>query len=50
MARITSRIVPWAIRSIRDVLLDNENYTQCPLFLRLRQDIRHYMETVVWAD
>ncbi len=36
------------LRSIRDVLLDNENYTQCPLFLRLRQDIRHYMETVVW--
>lgn len=36
-----------SLRSIRDVLLDNENYTECPLFIRLRRDIRRYMETVV---
>lgn len=36
-----------SLRSIRDVLLDNENYTDCPLFRRLRQDISHYIETVV---
>ncbi len=35
-------------RSIRDVLLDNENYTTCPLYKRLQSDITAYMiETII---
>ena len=29
-----------SLRSIRDVLLDNENYTSCPLYKRLKADIQ----------
>ena len=36
-----------SLRSIRDVLLDNENYTACPLFKRLSLDIEHYIEHTV---
>ncbi|MEG1621857.1 MAG: DUF4435 domain-containing protein [Alistipes sp.] len=36
-----------AQRSIRDVLLDNENYTSSPLYQLLRQDIRTYIEQTV---
>ncbi len=36
-----------AQRSIRDVLLDNENYTECPLYLRLKGDIEHYLARAV---
>ena len=32
-----------SLRSIRDVLLDNENYTNSPLYLRLREDIQNYL-------
>ena len=32
-----------SLRSIRDVLLDNENYTECPLYERLRGDIERYL-------
>ncbi|MDE6374983.1 MAG: hypothetical protein K2L09_04475, partial [Alistipes sp.] len=32
-----------SLRSIRDVLLDNENYTRCPLYKRLQRDIQKYM-------
>ncbi len=32
-----------SLRSIRDVLLDNENYTNSPLYLRLREDIQAYL-------
>lgn len=32
-----------AQRSIRDVLLDNENYTACPLYKRLREDLERYI-------
>ena len=32
-----------SLRSIRDVLLDNENYTNSPLYLRLREDIQRYI-------
>ena len=32
-----------SLRSIRDVLLDNENYTRCPLYKRLQRDIRKYI-------
>ncbi len=32
-----------SLRSIRDVLLDNENYTGCPLYKRLQRDIRKYI-------
>ena len=34
------------LRSIRDVLLDNENYTGCPLYKRLQQDIENYIARV----
>ncbi|WP_300102220.1 DUF4435 domain-containing protein [uncultured Alistipes sp.] len=32
-----------SLRSIRDVLLDNENYTTCPLYRRLQRDIERYI-------
>ncbi len=32
-----------AQRSIRDVLLDNENYTRCPLYGKLQRDIERYI-------
>ena len=35
------------LRSIRDVLLDNENYTSCPLYKRLRNDIQNYLDTMI---
>lgn len=35
------------IRSIRDVLLDNENYTSCPLYKMLKADIQSYINFVV---
>lgn len=35
------------LRSIRDVLLDNENYTSCPLYKRLKADIQHYIDSVI---
>ena len=34
-----------SLRSIRDVLLDNENYTTCPLYRRLQRDIERYIAT-----
>lgn len=36
-----------SLRSIRDVLLDNENYTQCPLYKRLRNDIQEYVTAMI---
>ncbi len=36
-----------SLRSIRDVLLDNENYTSCPLYKRLSLDIEHYIEHTI---
>ena len=33
-----------SLRSIRDVLLDNDNYTASPLYLRLKEDIQQYIE------
>lgn len=36
-----------SLRSIRDVLLDNENYTQCPLYELLRSDIERYIRRTV---
>ena len=35
------------LRSIRDVLLDNENYTSCPLYKRLRDDIQAYLDVMI---
>ncbi|MBO5833045.1 MAG: DUF4435 domain-containing protein [Alistipes sp.] len=35
------------LRSIRDVLLDNENYTSCPLYKRLRDDIQQYLDIMI---
>lgn len=35
-------------RSIRDVLLDNENYQDCPLFKRLHRDIERYLLRTLW--
>lgn len=32
-----------SLRSVRDVLLDNENYTSCPLYKRLQRDITRYI-------
>lgn len=34
-------------RSIRDVLLDNENYVSCPLYQSLRGDIDCYIQTTI---
>lgn len=36
-----------SLRSIRDVLLDNENYTSCPLYEELKEDIKRYMERTI---
>ncbi len=37
-----------SMRSIRDVLLDNENYTKCPLYKLLHKDLERYIiETVI---
>ena len=38
-----------SLRSIRDVLLDNENYTRCPLYKRLHNDIERYLEHTIWS-
>lgn len=35
------------LRSIRDVLLDNENYTSCPLYKQLRDDIQEYLDRMI---
>ena len=35
------------LRSIRDVLLDNENYTSSPLYQRLKEDIQKYLERII---
>ena len=35
------------LRSIRDVLLDNENYTSCPLYKQLRDDIQDYLDRMI---
>ena len=35
------------LRSIRDVLLDNENYTSCPLYKQLRDDIQEYLDMMI---
>jgi hypothetical protein len=35
------------LRSIRDVLLDNENYTDSPLYKRLRDDIQRYLDIMI---
>ena len=35
------------LRSIRDVLLDNENYDSCPLYKRLRDDIQQYLDVMI---
>ena len=36
-----------SLRSIRDVLLDNENYTSSPLYKRLKADIQRYIDTAI---
>ena len=36
-----------SLRPIRDVLLDNENYTSCPLYKRLKADIQQYIERTI---
>lgn len=38
-----------SLRSIRDVLLDNENYTSCPLYTRLKADIQQYIDRTIAA-
>lgn len=38
-----------AQRSIRDVLLDNENYTDCPLYRGVRRDIERYIIRTIIA-
>ena len=35
------------LRSIRDVLLDNENYTSCPLYKLLKADIQAYIDCTI---
>ena len=36
-----------SLRSIRDVLLDNENYTSSPLYKRLKADIQRYIDATI---
>ncbi len=36
-----------SLRSIRDVLLDNENYTSSPLYKRLKADIQRYIDIAI---
>ncbi len=36
-----------SLRSIRDVLLDNENYTKCPLYKSLHKDLERYIINTV---
>lgn len=36
-----------SLRSVRDVLLDNENYTSCHLYKRLHRDIENYIRATV---
>ena len=36
-----------SLRSIRDVLLDNENYTSCPLYKSLKADIQRYIDSTI---
>ncbi len=36
-----------SLRSIHDVLLDNENYTSCPLYKKLKADIQHYIDSTI---
>lgn len=36
-----------SLRSIRDVLLDNENYTASPLYARLKADIQCYIDSTI---
>ena len=36
-----------SLRSIRDVLLDNENYTSSPLYKRLKADIQRYIDLTI---
>ena len=35
------------LRSIRDVLLDNDNYTSCPLYKLLKADIQSYIDSTI---
>ena len=35
------------LRSIKDVLLDNENYTDSPLYKQLRNDIQRYLDVMI---
>lgn len=35
------------LRSIKDVLLDNENYTDSPLYKQLRDDIQTYLDVMI---
>lgn len=35
------------LRSIKDVLLDNENYTDSPLYKQLRDDIQSYLDVMI---
>ncbi|MEG0807596.1 MAG: DUF4435 domain-containing protein [Alistipes sp.] len=37
-----------SLRSIRDVLLDHENYTKSPLYKRLQRDIERYIARTIW--
>ena len=36
-----------SLRSIRDVLRDNENYVRCPLYRRLQRDITRYISRTI---
>lgn len=38
-----------AQRSIREVLLDNDNYTDCPLYKWLKRDIEKYIARTIWT-
>lgn len=35
-----------ALRNVREILLDNETYKECPLYKKLQQDIESYLTTL----
>ncbi|MCD7968742.1 MAG: DUF4435 domain-containing protein [Alistipes sp.] len=39
-----------AVRNVRDVLLDNEQYKSCPPYLKLREDIERYLRGLGMLD
>ena len=35
-----------SLRNVREILLDNEDYKECPLYLKLKADIEEYIDNI----